>query len=389
MGRLILKGGIDSDGGDTVRTWEYRIANSQAALSSATWLEAPDQENNQLYLPLDNLADGSEYFFQSRAVNSIGTGTESDVGSAIVPPSTAPGKAAIEATPYADTPQIAVRATADNGGSSILRWEYKFGRGEFVDPGIAVDLPWIELPNSSVDSIFFDLNEVLPDEFYWVLARAVNEVGVGERSDIVAALVPKVVPYRPSVILTVEDSVLDARITINAVSANDGGDPITKWEFRYIPSRPGGAEIEEATWTTVSGASGLAMTHTITNLRENQAYEIEVRATSAQGRSQTSLTSSIFTSDLPTTPEIPVFTLAPINENYGLSLSASVASDGGNAITRWEYRFATTAAGGRQRVMAPGGDRDRIDDLQCHHRDRYGQCHGRGHDLLCPGQGGQ
>ena len=344
MGRLILKGTIDSDGGDTVRTWEYRIANSQASLASATWLEAPDQENNQLYLPLDDLTDGSEYFFQTRAVNTIGTGPESDVGSAIVPPATAPSKAVIEATPYADAPQIAIRASVDDGGSSVLRWEYKFGFGEFAEPSLVVDEPWIEIPNSSVSSIFFELDELLPDNFYWVLARAVNEVGEGERSDIVSALVPKVVPYRPAVILSVVDSVIDARITINALSESDGASPITKWETRHIPVYPGGAEIEEATWTEVSGASGLAMTHTLTGLRENQEYEIEVRATNAIGRSETSLTSSIFTGDLPTTPEIPTFTLAPIADGYGLRLDASVG-DGGNAITRWEYRFATTAAG--------------------------------------------
>ena len=345
MAELTITGSIESDGGSTVETWEYKVGNSIAALAAAPWLEFPGVTGNELYFTFDNLAAGSDYYFQIRTINGVGPSVPSDVFHGRTRSDSAPAKPALEIVPYTDRPQLALKATADDRGSQILKWEYKSGIGEEAGVDLQALLPAVEIPNSSVSSMFLDLSGLEPNTPYWAIVRAINETGESEWSDLASGLVPKVVPYRPDVILSVEDSVIDARITINATSANDGSEPITKWETRHIPVTPGGAEIEEATWSEVSGASGLSMTHTITGLRENQAYEIEVRATNSIGRSQASLTSSIFTSDLPTTPEIPSFTLAPITDGYGLSLTAAVSSDGGDAITRWEYRFATTSAG--------------------------------------------
>ena len=344
MASLIIEGTVDSDGGSTIFEWEYRIATSEGALASASWLEAPDQTGNEMSLRLDSLAAGSEYFVQTRATNEVGTSTVSDVVAKKTPPPTAPSQGRLEVVPYRDRPLLALQASVEtDGGSPVERWEYKSGPGEVSDDEAVAALDWTAIPDSPGTNLFFDLADVLPDNFYWAVVRAVNQVGDGERSAIVSGLVPKVPPYRPVVVLSADT--VNPRITINATTAHNGGEPVTSWEYRFQPVIPGGAGIEEATWFPVAGASGLSMTHTITGLREEQEYEIEVRATSSIGRSETSLTSSIFISDLPTTPEIPIFTLAEIDGRRGLRVDAQVGSNGGAEITSWEARWATTEAG--------------------------------------------
>ena len=351
-----LTGRVDSDGGSTVSSWQYKFSSSPAGLDSNPWVEVPDATGNNMSFILSNLAPGTEYFAQIRAINDVGNSTASFKESGYTVPTTIPSKPTLKMTASKVNPTITFDAEVeDDGGAPVKRFQLKYGEAsqDALDPDgnpvMGVDqeeidvATWIDIPESAGSVISYVLEGLNPITAYWGVVRAINESGESEQSDIVEAYVPAVVPYKPTLTLTA--SQIDPEIQVNAVSANTGGEDITEWQVRYIANVPGGPDVDEAAWQTVSGASGLAMATTLTGLQENSSYTVEVRARNSVGYSAISASNTTQIGDLPSVPPKPALTLSQVPNQSAIGISASVPSDNGSSISSWEWRFATTANG--------------------------------------------
>lgn len=163
-----------SDGGSDIIGYEYRYAEGAAVPAATTWRYA----GTGLTVTVGELTNATEYAFEVRAANSRGVGSS----------------AAATATPRAATvpsaPQNVVAATedggivlrwsapADDGGSSILRYEMRNAEGASVPESA----PWIST-GSNTSGAFRQLTN---GTLYSFEVRAVNAQGEGPAAQIQA-----------------------------------------------------------------------------------------------------------------------------------------------------------------------------------------------------------
>ena len=239
---------------------------------------------------------------------------------ASAPASTVPGAPTdlvVESTTD-DSVTISLTASTDNGGSPILRYEYRLAFGA-----------WIELPNANTTFTIPNLDE---DTAYIVQVRAVNQVGPSVSSSAITArtTVSIVVPGVPTALVL---SVTETEITATWQAAvNNGGENPIRYDVRI----DGGAWVD----------AGLDLTHTFSGLVGSTAYTVEVAEVNSAGRGPaTSLTDS--TSAPPILYTVPG---APTNlrlvsktaTTFRVAIDAP-ADDGGDTILRYDYRLNNAA----------------------------------------------
>ncbi len=300
-----------SDGGAPITTYQYSTDGG------ATW-RTRDAGTNGSPLVISTLSsdgttpleNGTTYYVELRAVNSVGAGQASAVATGIA--ATTPAAPTISAvTPAAGSLQVSF-VPASNGGAAITRYEYQLNGGSWTDTGTL-----------SSDFVIAGLTNGTP---YDVSVRAVNDQGNGAASTPVTAI-PATVPAQPTIS---EVTRADQTLIATVADASDGGAAILSWEY----STDGGT-----TWATadVSGS-----TLTITSLSSNPgtriangtSYPITVRAVNSAGASVPSLVTTVGPS---ATPSAPVVSLA--SGDRTIQVGYTVASNGGSPITAVEYRL--------------------------------------------------
>lgn len=166
--------------------------------------------------------------------------------------------------------------TAADGGSSILRYEYRFRAGG----GNSSFSRWTEVSGGS-SATRVTISGLTNGIEYAFQVRAVNDIGDGEPSMVNQT--PGAVPGTPS---------LSARGGNGAVTlrwnepANDGGYPILNYDVRYRESGAGWG-----TWMEVEGGA-TARSITITGLTNGTTYEFQVRAVNSKGAGAEATTES-------------------------------------------------------------------------------------------------
>ena len=156
---------------------------------------------------------------------------------------------------------------AADGGSSILRYEYRYQAGG-ENSGYS---EWTEVSGGS-SATRVTISGLTNGIEYAFQVRAVNDIGEGEPATVNQT--PGAAPGAPS---------LSARGGNGAVTlrwnapAHDGGAPILSYDVRY---RESGASW--GAWTEVEGGA-TARTITITGLTNGTSYEFQVRAVNGKG----------------------------------------------------------------------------------------------------------
>jgi len=147
----------------------------------------------------------------------------------------------------------------------------------------------------------------------------VNAIGSGASSSAVS-VTPATVPGVPTITSATPGN-QTASIAFTA-PGSDGGSPITDYEYELDAS---------GSWTSLGTTSSPA---TITGLTNGQSYSVAIRAVNAMGNGAGSTPESVTPVTVPDAPTITSAT--PDDQSISIAFAAPV-SDGGSAITNYEY----------------------------------------------------
>ncbi len=229
------------DGGSPITAWQMRTAGGE-------WVDVAD--SSATTMPVPNLTNGVAYTFEVRAINAVGSGA---AGTASAMPAGAPPAPELTATAGDAMVTLSWASTGD-GGSPITAWQVRTTGGEWV--AMAADTTGMPVRNLT--------NGVA----YTFEVRAVNAMGEGAVATESAT--PATVPSAPEVTATASDG----EIVLSWASTDEGGSPITAWQYR---TRIGVGDWGE--WTTMAAD---ASTTTLTGLDSGTGTVVYVFGVRAQ-----------------------------------------------------------------------------------------------------------
>ena len=319
---VTLTASISDDGGNAVTGWEIsQDGGSYTAVTNDT-----DATANGLSSVVTGLTNGTAYSFKVRAVNAVGSGTESN--SVTVTPSTAPAK---PATPTAVIGNASVTITAsisDDGGSPVTGWKISQDGGGYT--AVANDT------DATANGLSTVVTGLTNGTSYSFKVRAVNSAGDGAESDAVSA-VPGKPPEAPTLTVTPRN----VSVKLNATVTEDGGYDVTKWQYAYKAT----VSAEYGAWTDIRVGDALVTGSTLTDfsvagLRNGFLHTFKVRAVNSIGigvesNEQTARPALSL-------PEKPTFTAT--GRDQSVVLDASITDDGGSLVSSWQYRQKLTSA---------------------------------------------
>ena len=234
-----------SDGGLQIIRYEYQVDGS------GVWTEV----GLDLSTTVASLTNGQSYDFEVRAVNAVSPGP---AASAQATPVKTPGPPQnLTATPGDGSVELAWEAPSTDGGSPIIRYEYRVDGGDgWTEVGTELDTTVGSLTNG---------------QSYDFEVRAVNAVGPGSVARTQATLRVVDIDNVPGPPRNLTATPGDGSVELAwEAPSSDGGSPINRYEYRVDGS--GG-------WTEV----GTELRTTVGSLTNGQSYDFEVRAVNAVG----------------------------------------------------------------------------------------------------------
>ena len=226
-----------------------------------------------------------------------------------------------------ETAVVTVEATDSDADDDITRYAITGGADKaFFSIGAASgDLTFDDAPN------FEDAQDQGTDNTYEVEVQATS--GTGTRAmtatQTITATVTDVsgeAPGKPAAPTVTAASTTS--LTVNWTAPDNAGPAITDYDVQYRAGNSGD-------WSD-GGHTGTAVTATLTGLSENTSYQVQVRATNADGTGDWS-----DSGNGSTMPPDPPDGFMASNNNTRVTLTWN-APEAGADITRHEYRFKST-----------------------------------------------
>ena len=201
--------------------------------------------------------------------------TVKDVGGGgAVGPSVPGAPASLTATAGDEEVALVWSAPADDDGTPVTGYEYRFAAGTTV-PG---DTPW----QSAGLDLEWTVTGLTNGQQYAFEVRASNRVGEGEARGALATPVGA-----PGALASLTATAGDEEVALVwSAPADDGGSPVTGYEYRYAA---GQAVPEDVTWRD----AGTELTATVSGLENETRYTFEVRARNRVGPGETSGTTAL------------------------------------------------------------------------------------------------
>ena len=300
-----------SDGGSAITGYKIYRGTSSGSL---TLIETIGTNTSYVSAGLTN---GVTYYFQVRAVTSLGDGAPSSEISAT--PATVPtAPQSFGVTPGNTQVDLSWTAPSSDGGSGITG--YKIYRG--TSSGSLTLLDTIGTNTSYVSA------GLTNGQAYYFQVRAVNAIGDGPLSSEQTAT-PRTTPSAPQNLAATAGN---AQVSLAwTAPSSDGGSAITGYKI-YRGTSSGSLTLIDTIGTNTSYvAAGLA---------NGVTYYFAVSAVNAAGESAQSSEQSATPASTPTAPQS--LSATPGNTQVSLSWSAP-ASDGGSAITNYKIYRGTSS----------------------------------------------
>ena len=182
-------------------------------------------------------------------------------------PSVPGAPASLTATAGDEEVALVWSAPADDGGSPVTGYEYRFAAGTTV-PG---DTPW----QSAGLDLEWTVTGLTNGQQYAFEVRASNRVGEGEARGALATPVGA-----PGALASLTATGGDGEVVLEWTEpADDGGAPVTGYEYRFAA---GTAVPGDTPWQS----AGLDLEWTVTGLTNGQQYAFEVRARNRVGEGE-------------------------------------------------------------------------------------------------------
>ncbi len=276
---LLNLGAPGTNGGSAITTYEYRFATNSSAVLSASWTSSA---TTSTAISASGLVNGTSYFFQVRAVNSIGAGSATAVSSAITPITTTSPVVIYVSNKlgYSPLAEIQFFAPSDNGGSAILDYQIRMSTNEGVT--------WTNWANQTVtynvntQRWYITLTNLdgtnLAPVYYTFEIRARNAAGFSGTS----LQVPSGAPIT-SVIFGNQQAVINFK-----AAKFDGNSPILGYEYKYVSgtiANPSTVSpwisISSTVWQNATTTSAVPLT--VSGLVNGTPHTLWVRAVNAIG----------------------------------------------------------------------------------------------------------
>ena len=328
----VLKWTSPSNGGKSIQKYQYRKKPSDKATWEA-WTDMPAAQAQTTQHELTGLDPDIHYEFQVRAVNADGNASNSNTATL-----------SIETSLSAEAPSAVTSFAVTAGDGQIeVSWDVpeKDGGAEISAYELAVN-PASDTETTVTHTLAPYLREqtvgsLVNGSQYRVNIRAKNSSGAGPWQTALT-VTPSAALGKPALTVATGSNTSQVVLTWTYTAIANNPATVTGWEYRQKQ----GTE-EWGKWTAISGAGASTRTYTVTGLRAIP-YTYQVRAVASSGKGPASDTSSSITPNA-TAPGAPQTIAA--NAGIGsiiLSWSAP-SNDGGATITKWQYRYATTAGG--------------------------------------------
>ena len=256
------------NGGAPLIGYEYRYAAGAAVPAGTLWQSAP--LNHQL--TVIGLTNGQQYAFEVRARNRVGEGAAR--GALATPVGRPSAPASLTATAGDQEVALAWAAPLDDGGTQVTSYEYRYAAGGAVPVGT----PW----RSAGLTLEHTITGLTNGQRYTFEVRARNRVGEGEERGATATPVG-----RPGAPATLTATAGDAVVLLAwSAPGDDGGTPVTGYEYRYAPGEAVPADIS---WREADGD----LTVTVTGLENETRYTFEVRARNRVGPGEVTMATAL------------------------------------------------------------------------------------------------
>ena len=271
---------------------------------------------------ITGLADGINYYFRVRAVNSIGEGTNTSgvAGKTYGIPSQS---LKVAATAGAATVKFTWAAPVNNG-SAVTGYSFDYSTDSTFTTGVTT----VALAGNILT---YSPTGLAPNTVYYGRVYATNAVGSGIYSTTVSATTFNI-PDAPVSISGVPSSVGSLKLTWVSPT-NTNGTPVTGYVVQYS---------RDANFSTGVGSAtvGKVLTFTATGLAANQKYYFRVAAKTLAGTGAYSTSSFASTWS---TPQAPTgLTLTSLNKSFK-SVWAATTSNGGTPVTGYRVQYSTDA----------------------------------------------
>ena len=280
--------------GQVELSWRSPANNGGAAIidyiiqysvnAGASWTTFNDGTSTSTSATVAGLTNGQSYQFRASAVNSIGTGSTSNVAPAtptvtVQSVITAPGiPTSLSATAGNGEITLTWTAPADNGNSPIIDY--------VIDQSTDGGTTWVDsTPPISVGTTV-TVTGLTNDQVYQFRVSATNVHAPGEPSDIVSAtptatVQPTITAPGAPTNLSV-DATGETTVTLSwTAPVDNGGSVITRYNIEQ--SEDGGT-----TWNNSNPVASSTSPVTVTDLTSGQEYQFRVSATNVQHLGQPS-----------------------------------------------------------------------------------------------------
>ena len=298
-----------SNGGSAITNYEY--ATYSGGSWSAWTARSPIAATSPLVI--SGLSNGTTYNVKIRAVNTTGSGAESN---------------SLPGTP-AGAPSAPTALAVDPGNGAVtVSWAAPSSNGGSAITGYTVTSSPESKTCTTTGATFCAVSGLTNGTAYTFTVKATNAIGDSAASAASSSVIPGV----PDAPLITDVTPGDTQLSIAFSAPNDSGSAITNYSY----STNGGS-----TWVTLNPASTTSPI-VITGLTNSTPYNVAIKAINARGSSASSNIVVTATPDnVVRAPGAPSITsISPANT--ALQVYFTVGSNGGAAITNYEYTLGTS-----------------------------------------------